>query len=62
MSKVAGIPTASMATSTPAPPVSASTFSTALPSVLLTALVPPKELATCSRFSSRSIMTISAGE
>jgi hypothetical protein len=38
-SKVAGMPTASMAVSTPRPPVIFKTVSWALPSVLLTVLV-----------------------
>ena len=41
----AGIPTASMATSTPAPSVSAITFCTALPSPLFTIFVPPRDCA-----------------
>ena len=62
MSKVAGIPTASIATSTPAPPVSAITLSTAFPSELSTSLVAPNERATLRRFESRSTTMISAGE
>jgi hypothetical protein len=61
-SKVWGMPTASMATSTPFPPVSAMTFSTAFPSPLFTRLVAPSCFATSSRLSSRSIMMSSAGE
>ena len=62
MSNVAGMPTASMATSTPAPPVRSITFSTALPSALLMVCVAPNDAATSRRLSSRSIITISAGE
>ena len=51
-----GMPTASMATSTPLPPVSAMTLSTALPSSLFTAWVAPNLFATSSRLSSRSTM------
>jgi len=61
-SKVAGMPTASMAVSTPRPPVIFKTVSWALPSVLLTVLVAPKRFATSRRLASRSIMMISAGE
>ena len=43
-------------------PVIFMTASAALPSVLLTVDVAPKRLATSRRFSSRSIMMISAGE
>jgi hypothetical protein len=61
-SKVAGMPTASMAVSTPRLPVIFMTVSAALPSVLLMVAVAPKRLATSRRLSSRSIMMISAGE
>jgi hypothetical protein len=61
-SKVAGIPTASIATSTPFRPVSAITRSTALPSELFTTCVAPNCLATSSRFASRSTMMSSDGE
>ena len=57
MSNVAGMPTASTATSTPSPPVNSSTRSTALPSVLLIRVVAPKSIATRSRLSSRSIIS-----
>ena len=60
--KVAGMPTASMAVSTPRPPVSFMTCCAASPSALLTVAVAPKRFATASRLSSRSIMMISAGE
>ena len=43
--KVAGMPTASIAASTPRPPVIRITFSAALPSLLLTVAVAPKRLA-----------------
>ncbi len=62
MSNVAGMPTASIATSTPAPSVSAMTLCTAVPSLLLTTFVAPRVSATWSRLSSRSIIMISAGE
>ena len=44
MTKVAGTPTASIAVSTPRPPVSFITASTALPSAALTVAVAPKRL------------------
>ena len=63
MSKVAGIPTASMATSTPAPPVRSMTFCTALPSALLH--VPRRAKGARDLqpvLVQMSIITISAGE
>ena len=59
---VAAMPTASIATSTPRPPVIAITVPTALPSVLLITCVAPNFLATAGGSSSRSIMMICAGE
>ncbi len=56
------MPTASMATSTPLPPVSAITFATAFPSPLFTTWVAPSFFATSRRLSSRSTMMSSAGE
>ena len=60
--KVEGTPTASIAVSTPRPAVRAKIFSTASPSLLLMAWVAPKRSATSRRLSSRSIITIVAGE
>jgi alcohol dehydrogenase len=57
-----GADEASIAVSTPRPPVIVMTLATALPSPLLTPAVAPKRLATSRRLSSRSIMMISAGE
>lgn len=61
-SKVQGIPTTSMAVSTPRLLVNFKIVSFDLPSALLIALVAPKRLATSSRLSSKSIIMISAGE
>src|ERR1700722_14066626 len=61
-SKVVGTPTASIAVSTPRPPVIFMIVSTALPSVLFTTAVAPNRRATSRRLLSRSIMIISAGE
>jgi hypothetical protein len=61
-SNVCGMPTVSMAVSTPCPPVIFMIFSAALLSALLITVVAPKRFATSRRLSSRSIITISAGE
>jgi hypothetical protein len=55
ISKVAGTPTASMATSTPRPSVMASTASRQPAPPLLTASVAPKPLACSTRLPSRSM-------
>ncbi len=62
ISKVAGMPTASIAVSTPRPPVNAITCAAASPVPLLTVSVAPNCLPTARRLSSRSTMMICAGE
>jgi hypothetical protein len=59
---VAGMPTASMAVSTPAPSVSSIAASSALPSAELIVAVAPGRLAVSSRLSSRAITMICPGE
>jgi hypothetical protein len=56
------MPTASIAVSTPRPPVSRMIASAALPSLLLTVAVAPKRFDTVRRLSSTSTITMSDGE
>jgi hypothetical protein len=60
--KLAGTPTASIAVSTPRPPVIFMICSTALPSLLLMTVVAPNRDEICRRLSSMSTMMICAGE